>query len=103
MRKQREIMEKKVTNLTNKINDCEESNIACLYEMRRIDEESKGKAEIRAVTKLELELEDYCRKKEINMITNKLESYTTLESFNSMRIGFEKDFHEIEVRFRRIP
>ena len=37
------------------------------------------------------------------MILNKMESYTTLESFNSMRIGFEKDFEQITGKFRRIP
>lgn len=55
------------------------------------------------MVKLELELEDYTKKKEFSMIFNKLESYTTLESFNSMRMGFEKDLELITQKFRRMP
>ena len=71
--------------------------------MKRVDEEIRGKAEMRQLVKLELELEDYIKKKEFAMVFNKLESYTTLESFNSMRMGFEKDLELITQKFRRIP
>ena len=71
--------------------------------MKRVDEDIKGKAEMRQLVKLELELEDYTKKKEFSMIFNKLESYTTLESFNSMRMGFEKDLELITQKFRRMP
>ena len=71
--------------------------------MKRVDEDIKGKAEMRQLVKLELELEDYTKKKEFSMIFNKLESYTTLESFNSMRMGFEKDLDLITQKFRRMP
>ena len=52
---------------------------------------------------LQDQLEEYAKQKQISMILNKMESYTTLESFNSMRIGFEKDFEQITGKFRRIP
>ena len=71
--------------------------------MKRVDEDIKSKAEMRQLVKLELELEDYTKKKEFSMIFNKLESYTTLESFNSMRMGFEKDLDLITQKFRRMP
>jgi len=34
---------------------------------------------------------------------NKLESYTTLESFNSMRLGFDGQFDKIYEKFNSIP
>ena len=90
-------------NLQNKIDEVQESTTYALSEMKRVDEDIKGKAEMRQLVKLELELEDYTKKKEFSMIFNKLESYTTLESFNSMRMGFEKDLDLITQKFRRMP
>jgi|688.fasta_scaffold1498676_1 hypothetical protein len=44
-----------------KLQAIDADNLFCRSELTRVDEENKGKAEIRSVTKIEIEIETFAR------------------------------------------
>lgn len=82
-----------------KLGEIDESVINCKDDLKRIDEQTKGKAEIRHVRKLEIELEDYATQKELLALKKSLENYTECDTFLTMKRCLDRDLKDINEKF----
>lgn len=97
-------MLKQIRTITSKIGDFDEFHEYLKFKLNHLENEAKTKAEHSRFAKLEIDLEtNYAKQKEVSRIINRLESYTSLESFNTMRIDFEKTLAQINSKFTKIP
>ena len=96
--KQHEEMQKQMRNLTTKINDIETSLSQFDTENGTLRQELRQKASTTKTEQIEMQMMDFATKNDFGKILNKLEAYTTLESFNKMRISAEREHAEIEQK-----
>ena len=94
--KQHEEMQKQMRNLATKINDIETSLGQIDTDNGSLRQELRSKASTIKTEQIEMQMMDCATKNDFGKIINKLEAYTTLESFNKMRINAEREHAELD-------
>ena len=87
---------KQVRQLFSKMQDMDASQLNLENDLGNVRVEMRNKANLTRVEQIEVSMSDFAGKTDIQKIINKLESYTTLESFNKTRINQEKQNHEMQ-------
>ena len=64
-----------------------------------INQQLLSKATLGSIDAIQREMEEFINREQFQRMMIKLESYTTLESFNKMRLQLEKDINGFRVRF----
>ena len=78
---------KQVRQLFSKMQDMDASQLNLENDLGNVRVEMRNKANLTRVEQIEVSMSDFAGKTDIQKIINKLESYTTLESFNKTRIN----------------
>ena len=68
-----------------------------------INQQLLSKATLGSIDAIQREMEEFINREQFQRMMIKLESYTTLESFNKMRLQLEKDINGFRVRFDSVP
>ena len=91
---------KQVRQLFAKLQDLDAVQLNLENDLGNVRQELRTKATNTKVEQVEMIMQDFSTKTDFVRILNKLESYTTLESFNKMRIAQEKDVQDLFSQMR---
>lgn len=85
-------------NLTARFSDIEATLGQLDTDNGTLRQEIRSKASMTKTEQIEMQMVDFATKTDFGRIINKLEAYTTLESFNKMRINAEREHAELESK-----
>ena len=83
-------------NLTARFSDIEATLGQLDTDNGTLRQEVRSKASTTKTEQIEMQMVDFATKTDFGRIINKLEAYTTLESFNKMRINAEREHAELD-------
>ena len=62
-----------------------------------------SKATLGSIDAIQREMEEFINREQFQRMLTKMESYTSLESFNKHRLQLEKDINGFRARFEAVP
>lgn len=89
---------KQIRQIFGKMQDFDASQLNLEQDLSTIRCELRNKCNVGRIEQVECALADFATKTEFNKILNRLESYTSLESFNKSRISQEK--HNTDAKLK---
>ena len=88
-------IQKKMREVHNEISDVKGQFAGIEASQSDLRQEIRNKANMNKLEHIEMQLMDFATKMDFSKLLNKLEAYTTLESFNKMRIAAEALNHSM--------
>ena len=96
-------LQKQLRQLMGKLQELDSAQGGVEQDVTIINQQLLSKASLRSIDAIQREMEEFINREQFQRMLIKLESYTTLESFNKMRLQLEKDVNGFRARFEAVP